>query len=114
MTALNTLTENSNSWQIKQAIGEVAINKERAEIMVKIAECESGFRDVCIIDTNGKWSCGIFMFQESTLKMFCPDLKWGKGEVKDNIICASRVMSGSISVIKKHWVNCSIKVFTKY
>ena len=68
MDALNTLTESSNTWQIKEAIIQSSVNKEQAEIIIKLANCESGFRDVCIVDTNGKLSCGIFQFQELTLK----------------------------------------------
>ena len=109
LTALNTLTNDSGDIQIKQAISEVA-NKYGVEknTMIALAECESGFRDICIIDTNGKWSCGFYMFQESTLKHFCPDLKWGKGHIKDNIVCAGRMIKQGIMSI--HWVNCSKKI----
>ncbi len=114
MDALNTLTENSKPWQIKEAIIQSSENKEQAEIIIRLADCESGFRDICIVDTNGKLSCGIFQFQEDTLKYFCPDLEWGKGKIKDSIICAIRVIREDYKVMKKNWVICSKKIFKKH
>ena len=38
-------------------------NETLADLVIS---CESGGRNVCIIDTNGKPSCGIAQFQETT------------------------------------------------
>jgi hypothetical protein len=109
LSPLDVLDFDQSTERIKQAITFVANNTGiDKNTMIALADCESGFRDICIVDTNGKLSCGFYMFQESTLKHFCPDLKWGQGHIKDNIICAGRMIRDGL--MKAHWVNCTNKI----
>ena len=108
-TPLSSLPSQPNEVQIKQAIEYVANNNGiSSEKMIALANCESGFKDICITDTNGKLSCGIFMFQEKTLKGYCPDLSWGKGYIKDSILCAAKVLSHIPMSVD--WTVCSYKI----
>lgn len=79
-----------------------------ATILTPLAECESTFRDICIIDTNGKLSCGMFQFQKTTMEQYCPDLKWHHS-IKEDIMCAGRMIK-SVSVLKANWVTCSKQI----
>lgn len=116
---LESLSDTSSIQDKIKAIRFVAINNGvDPELMVRFSnECEDiGLKDICIVDTNQKLSCGYFMFQEDTLKYFCPDLKWGVDEnmkalyLKDNILCAGRVFALGLDTIKQHWVTCSKKI----
>ena len=114
-TPLDVLTVSSTPDEVKEAIVYAAHNTGAdPEKMKAIANCEStGYKDICILDTNNKYSCGFFMFQEATLKRYCPDLNWGKEYPADNIICAARMFAMSINVIKSNWVTCSQKWLDK-
>ncbi len=50
------------------------VQVERDEKIVKMVEklekCESGSRNVCVMDTNGKLSCGVLQYQLGTFKSF--------------------------------------------
>ena len=107
-TPLDVLSAQSTKEQIKEAVVFVANNKEIASQMIALADCESGFKDICIIDTNKKLSCGIFMFQEATMKGYCPAMEWGTGHVADSIECAAKMIKDGL--LKVHWVNCSKKI----
>ncbi len=77
-------------------------------ILTPLASCESTFRDICIIDTNGKLSCGMFQFQKATMEKYCPDLKWHHS-IKEDIICAGRMVK-DVNVLKANWFTCSRKI----
>jgi hypothetical protein len=109
---ISSLSVNSSIEEIKRAIVfEATNNSINPFLLLDLSDCENDFRNSCIVDTNQKLSCGQFMFQETTFKEYCPDLKW---EVKDmifqnpadNIECAVR-MARDIKLIRQHWVNCS-------
>ena len=106
---LSSLSVTSSKDEIKSAIRYEAINNGvNPETMIALANCESGFKDICIVDTNQKLSCGFFMFQKTTLKGFCPDLHWGDLYPYDGIVCAARMIK--IGLMSKHWVNCSKQI----
>jgi hypothetical protein len=82
----------------------------QTKILTAIASCETTFRGLCIIDTNGKLSCGIFQFQKATFHRYCPDLQWNYS-VNDDILCAERMIGeGGMDIVKKNWVTCSAKI----
>ena len=113
LNPLESLPVNPTATQIKEAIVFTAKNNEvNADTMVALAKCESGFKDICIVDTNNKLSCGIFMFQKATFEGFCPDLQWGDYHVADNILCAGRMIKKGLQAY--HWVNCTLKVGNAY
>lgn len=76
------------------------------KILGSLAFCESTYRDICIIDSNGLLSCGPFQFQKSTMKLYCPDLKWNDS-VKNDIMCAGRMVKLGMDTVKSNWVTCS-------
>jgi hypothetical protein len=103
---LESLSATSSKDEVKQAIVYTAKNNGvDPEIMIALAGCESGFKDICITDTNNKLSCGFFMFQKTTLKGYCPDLHWGDLYPADGIICAARMIKQGL--LKAHWVHCA-------
>lgn len=107
-TPIEALGENPTKKQIKEAVVFVAKNKDiNQSTFVALADCESGFKDICIKDSNGKLSCGIFMFQKATFENFCPDLKWNSA-IGDNIVCAGRMVAQGL--MRAHWVNCAKKI----
>jgi len=114
-TPLDVLTESSTPDEVKEAIVYAANNTGADPDKMKvIANCEStGYKDICILDTNNKYSCGFFMFQQKTLEYYCPDLRWGKEYPADNVVCAARMFAKSINVIKSNWVICSQKWLDK-
>jgi len=79
-----------------------------ADQIIALANCESGFRDICIVDTNQKLSCGIFMFQKTILKGYCPNLHWGTGYVADSIECATKMIKDGL--LKVHWITCAKQI----
>lgn len=91
--------------RIKEIIGGYSL--KYGKVMIELATCESGVRDICIMDTNNKLSCGIFMFQKSTFLHYCPDLKW-HNSIKDDIVCAERVIR-QIG-IENDWKTCSKRI----
>lgn len=111
---ISVLSARDTIEAIKEAEVYVANNNGiNSDIFVRMSTCENqGLKDICIIDTNGKLSCGVFMFQEDTFKRYCPDLTWGKGHLADNIVCAGRVMAKGIEVVQSNWVICSQKEIT--
>lgn len=76
-------------------------------VLIPLANCESTFRDICIIDTNGKLSCGMFQFQKTTFERYCPDLKW-HDSVKSDAMCADRMIVKGL--LKENWKTCSKKI----
>jgi len=94
----------TNPERTKELLSFYVAKSDLKGIMIKLATCESGLKDICITDTNNKLSCGIFMFQRGTFQHFCPDLKWNNS-VKDDIICAERIIKKGL--MSNHWVNCS-------
>jgi len=78
---------------------------EFSELLSKLANCESGFKNICIVDTNEKLSCGIFMFQKATFYGNCEG-KWLNPF--DQIDCAIKLIENG--KLKVHWVNCSKKI----
>lgn len=81
-----------------------------AKILTQLASCESNFRSICIVDSNGKLSCGIFQFQKSTLEQYCPDLKWNS-TVNEDIMCAGRMIKeGGSDTLRAHWTTCSKQI----
>lgn len=94
--------------QIKEAIVFTAKNKGiNQHIFSALADCESSYRNICIIDTNGKLSCGIYQFQKDTFNSACPDLKWNNS-IREDIICAARLVSSG--AMKDHWKICTDKI----
>ena len=99
MASLAILTAEWDKDEIQQVLREIGQNRE---IIEKLIKCESrGIANKCIIDTNGKLSCGILQFQEATFLGFC------KGEWLnpiDQIKCANNMINQRIG--PKHWYNC--------
>jgi len=74
---LNVLSVTSSKDEIKRAIVyEAKNNGINPFLMTDLADCENDFRNTCIVDTNQELSCGLFMFQETTYKQYCPELEW--------------------------------------
>jgi len=107
-TPIELLSEKPTVTQIKGAIVFYAKNNGiNQHIFSALADCESSYRNICIIDTNGKLSCGPFQFQKDTFDKFCPDMKW-HNSVKEDIMCAARVVKKG--VMADHWKTCSKKI----
>jgi hypothetical protein len=47
-----------------------SLNEGILGMVAKLERCESGSRNICVIDTNGKKSCGVLQYQLSTYKSF--------------------------------------------
>lgn len=80
-------------------------NSKYGETLYALANCESGFKDICITDTNGKLSCGIFMFQRDTFYGFCSG-NWLNPI--DELKCADKMISNGLMAV--HWKNCSKQI----
>lgn len=99
-----SLSEALNTTEgLKSIIG--SYYSKYGKILYDLANCESGFKDICIVDTNGKLSCGIFMYQKSTFNHFC---KGNWLNPLDQLKCADNMIHNGR--LKLDWVNCSKKI----
>ena len=74
------------------------------EILYRLSRCENcGYGKGCIVDTNGKLSCGKYCFQKRTFEGFCPELKWNDNPTDDTTCAIKMIMMG---IGQDHWVNC--------
>jgi len=78
------------------------------EILYSLAQCESGFRNICVIDTNNKLSCGLFQFQKSTWDAYC-EKEWLSNS--DQIKCAGQLVLAGFG--ESLWRNCWKIISTK-
>ena len=101
LAVYGVLTEGIGEYTKNGGSAVVGDYNELHDVLFKLAQCESGFKDKCIIDTNGLLSCGWFQFQKRTFYHYC------EGDWKDpddQTKCA-------IYLIQKgrgpyEWVNC--------
>jgi len=66
----------------REIIKKVAVNNnfKQVNFLLKLAEFESGFRPkIDKLDTNNRYSVGLFQFQHATFKSLCVD-KYGLEE----------------------------------
>ena len=76
-----------------------------------LIKCESGGRNVTVMDTNGKYSAGILQFQLATFQGYRkkygldPDKKlWKDSEIQRDL--AYRMLEESPKNVR-HWTNCA-------
>lgn len=74
---VSKLTTNTSATVIaKQQITQSTIHDISVDVVIpKLIACESGGRDIKIIDTNGYYSYGVLMFQLATFKEY--GIKYG-------------------------------------
>ena len=82
-------------------------NSKYGKILYALANCESGFKDICIMDTNNKLSCGIFMFQRDTFYGHCSG-SWLNPY--DELKCADKMIGEGR--LHTDWVNCGKRIDT--
>jgi hypothetical protein len=96
LTALNTLTEDSKTEQIKLAISEVAsvVGIDKVGYM-NLIKCESSFNPKAIGD-NGK-AYSLLQFHRPTFDRFC---EGNYKNPKDQLICGAKMIKKGLSY---HW-----------
>lgn len=80
----------------------------------KIIDCESGGRNIEIIDTNGKWSRGVAMFQDATWAWMSKAA--GVTGSSTDPVKARQVLiwASENDLVDDHWVICYGKVTGLY
>lgn len=89
----------------KKILGEYITQYGQNDILVKLADCESSYRNICVIDTNGKLSCGMFQFQYDTFKRYCTG-NWRNG--LDQTRCADSMIKQGLG--RDNWTVCWNKI----
>ena len=68
--SLTSLQVNINALQSPYNAPEQPISQKIDEWLIKLEVCESGQKDLTILDTNNKYSYGYFMFQRATFDKY--------------------------------------------
>jgi hypothetical protein len=99
--------------------GNPPLNEDILGVVAKLERCESGSRNICVIDTNGKKSCGVLQYQLSTYKSFIKRYKL-LPEAEDHEIenmwldpdmqrlATYKALEEDIHNLR-HWRNCAVK-----